>query len=139
MTRRAAVLVVEDDPSLRTTMCAVLALKNFSPLAADTVEAALKILGVEHVDAMVLDVRLPDPTGVHTSGLTLLKFLRATTDYASLPVLIFTGMPLSPSELELVRASGAHVFYKPQSYSVLFELLGGLLHPPGATPSPETA
>ena len=116
-------------------MCAVLALKNFSPLAADSVDAALKILGAEHVDAMVLDVRLPDPTGVHPSGLTLLKFLRATNEYARLPVLIFTGMQLSPAELELVHASNAHVFYKPQSYSVLFDLLGGLLNPPGSSPS----
>jgi len=135
MTRRAAILVVEDDPSLRTTMCAVLALKNFCPFAADSVDAALKILGAEHVDAMVLDVRLPDPTGAHTSGLILLKFLRATTEYARMPVLIFTGMPLSAAELELVNASGAHVFYKPQSYSVLFDLLGGLLNPPGSSPS----
>ena len=135
MTRRAAILVVEDDPSLRTTMCAVLALKNFFPLAADSVDAALKILGAEHVDAMVLDVRLSEPTGVHTSGLTLLKFLRATSEYARLPVLIFTGMPLSPAELELVHASNAHVFYKPQSYSVLFDLLDGLLAPPGANAS----
>ena len=116
-------------------MCAVLALKNFSPLEADSVNAALEILGAEHVDAMVMDVRLPDPTGVHTSGLILLKFLRATTEYARMPILIFTGMPLSAAELKLVNASGAHVFYKPQSYSVLLDFLDSLLNPPGSSPT----
>ena len=99
MTRRATILVVEDDSSLRTTMCAVLALKNFCPLGADSVDAALKILGAEHVDAMVLDVRLPDPTGVHASGLTLLKFLRATNEYARLPVLFFTSLMMRTSSV----------------------------------------
>ena len=64
MKRRPVVLVVDDESSIRTTMCAVLTLKDFLPVPADSVDAALKVLGAEHIDAMVLDVRLPDHTGI---------------------------------------------------------------------------
>jgi DNA-binding response OmpR family regulator len=127
MTSRAAILVVEDEISLRTTMCAALTLMGFMTHQADSVDAALRILGVEHVDAVVLDVRLPDPTGLQQSGLHLLRFLRATPEYVQLPVLIFTGVPLSPSEEELVRLHDGHVFYKPQPYMVLINRLKELL------------
>ena len=128
MTSRAAVLVVEDETSLRTTMCAALTVMGFMTHQADSVDAALKVLGAERVDAIVLDVRLPDPTGLQQSGLHLLRYLRATVEHKHLPVLIFTGVPLSPSEEELVRVNGGHVFYKPQPYMVLINHLNGLLN-----------
>ena len=108
-------------------MCAALTLMDFRTHQAESVDGALKILGVEHVDAVVLDVRLPDPTGLQQSGLHLLRFLRATPEYAQLPVLIFTGIPLSSTEEELVRLHGGHVFYKPQRYMVLINHLKDLL------------
>ena len=131
-THRAVVLVVEDDVSLRTTMCAVLTLKNYLPIAAENVDTALKILGAEHIDAIVLDVRLPDPTGMYRSGLNLLKFIRATSEYSKTPVIVLTGGPLSPYEEHMARTNGAHVFYKPQAYSVLFDYLRGLLARPAS-------
>jgi DNA-binding response OmpR family regulator len=127
MTSRAAILVVEDETSLRTTMCAALTVMGFITHQAESVDAALKILGAEHVDAIVLDVRLPDPTGLQQSGLHLLRYLRATPEHAHLPVLIFTGVPLSEADEELVRLHGGHVFYKPQRYMVLINQLNELL------------
>ena len=99
-------------------MCATLTLMGFMTHQADSVESALKTLGTEHVDAIVLDVRLPDPTGLQQSGLHLLRFLRATAEHAQVPVLIFTVCRVAAEE-ELVRVHGAHVFYKPQPYMVL--------------------
>lgn len=132
MTHRAVILVVEDDVSLRTTMCAVLTLKNYFPVPAENVNSALKILGAEHVDAVVLDVRLPDPTGMYRSGLNLLKFIRATSEYAHTPVIVLTGGELTHYEEEMARTHGAHVFYKPQPYSVLFDYMRRLLEPPAS-------
>jgi CheY-like chemotaxis protein len=57
------------------------------------------------VDAVSLDVRLPDPKGLERSGLTLLAYLRASTEHAHLPVLIFTGQPLSQEEEILIPAA----------------------------------
>ena len=136
MMHRAVVLVVEGEASLRTTMCAFLTLRNFFPLGADNVESALKILGAEHVDAIVLDVRLPDPTGLCRSGLNLLQFLRTTPEHAHVPVIVLTGMPLSPSEEEIVRVNGAQVFHKPQPYAVLLDYLSELLDAPARSNPP---
>ena len=108
-------------------MCASLTLMGYAPLQAGSVSAALQVLGTERVDAIVLDIRLPDETGLHRSGLSLLKFVRATGEYAELPVLIFTGQPLSPLEEEVVRVNSGALFYKPQQFTALLHHLNGLL------------
>jgi DNA-binding NtrC family response regulator len=121
------VLVVEDEPSVQTTFCATLTLMGFKTHHADTVDRALEILNQERVDAVSLDVRLPDPKGQDRSGLTLLAYLRATNEYAHLPVLIFTGVPLSAEEEGLIQQHNAEVFYKPQRYTTLVECLTRML------------
>ena len=126
--QRAVVLVVEDEVSLRTTICASLTLVGFIPLQAGSVNAALKVLGAEHVDAIVLDLRLPDPNGLQQNGLHFLQFIRATPEYTQVPVVVRTGVPLSPPEEEVVRLNNAHVFTKPQPYSVLIDRLNELLN-----------
>lgn len=122
-----AILVVEDEASVQTTLCATLTVMGFKTHVAGTVEAALKVLGTEHIDAVSLDIRLPDPKGLKRTGLSLLAFLRATAEYAHVPVLIFTGQPLSPDDEQLARRHDAHIFYKPQRYSVLIEHLNRML------------
>jgi DNA-binding NtrC family response regulator len=127
MAHAPVILVVEDEPSVQTTFCATLTLMGFKTHHADTVDRALEILDAEPIDAVSLDVRLPDPKGLDRSGLTLLAYLRATTEYAHLPVLIFTGVPLSPEEEGLIQQHNAEVFYKPQRYTTLVESLTRML------------
>ena len=121
------VLVVEDEPSARTALCAALTNRGFKAYPAEHVDAALTTLGSEHVDAVCLDVRIPDPRGQQRNGLTLLRFLRATAEYANVPVIVVTGAALSHEETALVRAHDAEVFYKPHAHSVLIEHLSRLL------------
>ena len=116
-----AVLVVEDDAGVGTTLCAMLTLFGYTPYRAGSVDAALRILSTERVDAAIVDVALPDWTGLGRSGLSLLAFLRAT------PVLILTGKQLSPDDDAVARKQNAEVFYKPQSYSVLISRITRLL------------
>ena len=127
MAHAPVVLVVEDEPSVQTTFCATLTLMGFKTHHADCVDRALEILSHERIDAVSLDVRLPDPKGQDRSGLTLLAYLRATSEYAHLPVLIFTGVPLSPEEEGLIQQHNAEVFYKPQRYTTLVECLTRML------------
>ncbi len=132
MAHGAVVLVVEDDRAIQTTLCATLTLMGFKTRCADSVDQALKVLGTDQIDAVSLDVRLPDPKGMERSGLSLLAFMRATPEYAHVPVLIFTGVPLSFEDEELVRRHRAHVFYKPQPYSTLVAHLKQLFQTPAA-------
>jgi CheY-like chemotaxis protein len=71
------------------------------------------------VDAVVLDVRMPDPLGWGRTGLEVLAFIRLHTAFATLPVLILTGHPLDPEEQTLVRRHRAHLFLKPDGYRML--------------------
>jgi DNA-binding response OmpR family regulator len=132
MAQLPAVLVVEDEPSVQTTFCATLTLMGFVTHHADTVDRALEILASERIDAVSLDVRLPDPKGLERSGLTLLAYLRAATEHAHLPVMIFTGVPLSAEEEGLIRRHNAEIFYKPQRYVTLVDCLTRMLTAPTA-------
>ena len=120
---RAAVLVVEDEAPLRTTICAALTLVGFNAHQAENVDDALRILATQHIDAIVLDVWLPDPQGLQRCGLTLLKLIRASADHADLPVLFFTATPLSPAQELIVRLNHAYLFYKPRGYADLIDQL----------------
>jgi DNA-binding response OmpR family regulator len=126
-TARRAVRVVEDEPSLQQTLAAFLTLRGFRPFRAQNVEEALTILGREEIDAITMDVRMPDPRQLQRTGLTLLQFLRTDPLYQRTPILILTGIPLGDAEAALARRLRAEVFYKPQPYSALSDRLEALL------------
>jgi CheY-like chemotaxis protein len=121
------VLVVEDEIPVQTTLCATLTLAGFTTRRADNVEEALTTLASVHVDAVILDVRLPDPKGLQRTGLTVLAYLRTTTEYRQTPVVIFTGVPLTDEDDALVRRHEAQLFYKPRPYSAIIQTLQNML------------
>ena len=127
--RRRVVLVVEDEALLQTTLSAFLTLNDFTTFRASSVEEAETILGREHVDAVTLDIKLPDARGTKRDGFTLLRWLRATPAHADLPVVIFTGMAMTDEEEALAKRLHAEVVYKPDPYRLVVEgltrLLGG--------------
>ena len=127
MPNAPVVLVVEDEPSVQHTLCTALTLMGFQTRQADNVDAALTILANDRIDAVSLDIRIPDPKGLQRSGLSVLAHLRSIEEYRSVPVLVFTGMPLTAEDAELVGRHNARVFYKPQRYSVVIEELRRLL------------
>jgi DNA-binding response OmpR family regulator len=133
MSETPVVLVVEDEPSVQLTLCTALTLMGFQTRRADNVDAALTILANERIEAVSLDIRIPDPKGLQRSGLSVLAHLRSIEEYRSVPVLVFTGMPLSASDAELVERHGAQVFYKPQRYSVVIAELQRLLQQTSAS------
>jgi CheY-like chemotaxis protein len=132
MPSRPAVLLVEDDASVRTTLSAALTLVGFRVYQADRLESALELLGTEQIDAIVLDVQIPDSTGARRSGLELLAFIRASGELAALPAMVFTGQELSRAQDLVARTHGARVFYKPQGSVELIDHLATLLPAPAA-------
>jgi CheY-like chemotaxis protein len=125
---RYSVLIVEDEPNIQETLAVVLTLVGFKTHRASDVEEALTILGHERIDAVSLDLRLPDPKGLERDGLTLLRYLRRAPAYAEVPVLLFTVM-LGPEEEALVAELNAKVFSKPQPYAAIIDELNRALPP----------
>jgi CheY-like chemotaxis protein len=119
--RRMNVLIVDDEPAIQQSLGSFLDLRGFVPFRAGTIEEALKIFGEQHVDALILDLSLPDPGGFAPSGLTLLAYLRSCPEYAQLPVLVFTGKILSANEEARIGQYRATLFYKPGPYAALVD------------------
>ena len=102
---RPAVLIVEDDPSMRDVMmaqCEVFA----RALAAQSAEAAFDILEREKVSAIILDPGLPG-----MDGLSFAKQLRGDPRFRTMPVFLFSAREYSVEELRGsgIRATDAYV------------------------------
>jgi len=112
-------LLVEDDLGLRTFLADNLTADGFNVLLADTVRDAVRLLEYKQPDLALVDLGLPDG-----SGLDLIGRVRGADGLASrldpqLPLVILTGRA---SELDRVRGfeRGADDFVaKPFSYGEL--------------------
>lgn len=124
--RQRAVLVVDDEPAVRSFLRRYLDQAGYNVSEAEDVDTALHALDRQPVDAVVLDVRLPDPMGWGRTGLEVLAFIRLHTAFSGLPVLILTGYSLAPEEEDLIARHRAHLFHKPDGYRMLLERLNQL-------------
>jgi len=124
--RRPTVLIVDDETTVRSFLKAYLEEAEYRVCEAGDVDSALTALDAGPVDAVVLDVRMPDPMGWGRTGLEVLAFIRLHTAFAALPVMILTGHPLDPEEHELLRRHRAHLFLKPDGYRMLLQRLDQL-------------
>src|ERR1700759_912736 len=120
MNREAArILLVEDDPVGRAFLADNLLADGYEPLVAETARDALRLLEYKQPDLAVVDLNLPDG-----SGLELIRIVRAADGVATrldpaLPVVIVSGRT---GELDRMRGfeRGADDFVaKPFSYGEL--------------------
>lgn len=126
-----AVLVVDDEGAVRSFLRAYLEDADYKVYEATDVDGALSTLDEKRVDAVVLDVRMPDPRGLGRSGLEVLAFIRLRAAFDALPVMILTGRSLEAEEQELIRQHHAHLFLKPDGYRQLLQRLDQLTARPG--------
>lgn len=116
------VLYVEDDPACVKVMSAAMALRpGITLLTAGTVESGLALIRSTDVDAILLDIGLPDG-----SGWDLLRTIREDTETASIPAVVVTaGHGLVPNG----AVGPEHVMTKPLDIGVCIETLDSLLVP----------
>ena len=126
----ASILVVEDDPAIHMSLCSTLRTLGFTPFHAETASDATSVLERESIEAITLDVTLPDASGTKKSGLGFLEHLRTIHGHADTPVLIFTGTFLSEDDEKFAKKHGAEVHYKPMAYYELVAHLNRLLGRP---------
>ena len=88
---------------------------------------ALETLAVQRVQAMVLDLNMPD---MH--GLDVLKFLRSHEQYRTLPVVILTTRGDESSRDAALAAGASAYMTKPFSPTALMASLRELLAVPSA-------
>jgi len=102
----AVVLVVEDDPKLRTVLCRCLAQRGHAVVPAGTGADAVKRAARRPPDVALLDLRLPD-----TDGLQVFTALRR--QIPEVAGVIMTAYGSVPSAVECLHAGIAEYLEKP--------------------------
>jgi DNA-binding response OmpR family regulator len=90
------VLIIEDDPTIRTAVIRALTDRGYAVSAAHTAMTGLQLAVSEHPDAVVLDLGLPD-----LDGREVLRMIRAVS---KVPVIVATARG---SEAEIVASLDA--------------------------------
>ena len=109
MNRPTRILVVEDDDALRYAVSRLLKLPGYQVLEASSGEECLRIAQKERPDLVLLDVRLPDMSGVEVC-----RRIRATPEIASIFIVHVTGVETSPdSQADALDAGADGYLTKP--------------------------
>ncbi len=100
------VLIVEDEAPARKFLQGILEAHGYETVAAENLAAAGKVLEQHAADIVLLDVRLPDG-----SGLSLME--RALRDQPGLPIIVATGHGDIEMAVEAMKAGAADFISKP--------------------------
>jgi len=120
------ILVVDDSPTIRRMVRAALSsLADASFAEAGSGLQAIETLAVQPVQAVVLDLNMPD---MH--GLDVLKFLRSHQQYRDLPVMILTTRGDESSRDAALQAGASAYMTKPFSPGALVSSVSALLGAP---------
>ena len=120
-------LVVEDDPGVRATLCAVLTAKGYDVIQAGRPSRVLELWREQRgrVALLVSDVVMPEMSGPELAA-------KLREDAPELPVLFVTGHDPAPA---LDRMPGARWLAKPFASAELLQAVRSLLGGPGCRDS----
>ena len=113
--KRKTVLVVDDDEGTRDTLGAILR-HDFRVMQAGSGEAALAVMDKEHVDLMLLDVRLP---GI--SGFEVLKILKE--NYPLVEVIVISALKEVEAAVTAMKHGAYHYLSKDFDYEAIRSLV----------------
>lgn len=122
------VLVVEDDDATRRFLADNLTADGYELLVASTAAEGLRLAETRYPDVVVLDVGLPD-----ASGLELLARIRASDGVRAradrdLPVLMLSGRTAQTDRLRGFQRGADDYVVKPFSYAELHARIAALMH-----------
>jgi signal transduction histidine kinase/CheY-like chemotaxis protein/HAMP domain-containing protein len=101
-------LLVEDDDTQRSSIVELVGEGNdVKVTTARTAEDALVALDSGEFDCMVVDLVLPGDDGIH-----LIEKVRARAKYRDLPIIVYTGKDLTPTDEEALKTYAQSVILK---------------------------
>jgi DNA-binding response OmpR family regulator len=113
------VLLVEDDPDLRTEVKDYLLAEGYKVREAGTLKATLETLQNHHIHAVVLDASLPDG-----NALAALPEIRRSTDC---PIVMMTAWGQLPQRLQGLQQGADYYLVKPVPLAELCAVLASML------------
>jgi nitrogen regulation protein NR(I) len=106
MTKNSRLLVVDDEPNVRYALEKSFQSPTLDVLTAATAKEGLRLVQAESPDAVILDVRLPD-----MSGLEVFSMMRAHDP--RLPVIIITAHATAETAIEATKQGAFDYLVKP--------------------------
>jgi DNA-binding response OmpR family regulator len=97
----SSILVVDDDPLIRTLVEHKLRLRGFEVVSAESGEAGLKQVAAKRPDLIVLDAMMPE-----LDGFEVLRRLKQDSATAAIPVIMLTARK-QESDIVSALSSGA--------------------------------
>ncbi len=117
------ILLVEDNITNMMVTRDYLNHKGFQVIEAKDGNEAIKYAQEQKPDLILMDIQMPG-----MSGLEAIKRLRATPEFASVPIIALTALAM-PSDRELCLEAGASAYLaKPVSFKKLIELISEILN-----------
>ncbi len=115
---KQAVLLVDDEETIRTMLKMVLELTGFKVLeAADGIQA-IEQVETHNPDIMVLDVMMP-----RMDGFAVCRQLRSKSETENLPIIMFSGKAQEEAIREGMNAGATHYLVKPASPTEIIALI----------------
>lgn len=124
------ILVVEDDEDTAEVVCTLLADAGFNTQAVIRGEDALSEISSEAPDLVLLDLNLPDISGI--------EVLRSVRAHSFLPMIILSGYGKDKDRVVALEAGADDYMAKPFSPEELIARVKALLRRVEWTPKPET-
>jgi CheY-like chemotaxis protein/HAMP domain-containing protein len=122
--QKKSLLVVEDNPTESEHLVQLLSGEDVDACSTSTAKEALELLGSRPFDCVVVDLRLPD-----MSGLELIEHVKRDAAFAQLPVIVHTGKDLAPEEERVLeRMANAIVLKDARSPERLIQEVSLFLH-----------
>lgn len=117
-------LVVEDDDTQRRSIVDLIGNSDVATTAVGNGAAALAAIRTQHFDCVVLDLGLPDMT-----GLELIEQMKREPNGATLPIIVYTGREISKvQETELRRIAETIIIKDVRSPERLLDETALFLH-----------
>ena len=120
--QQQTVLVVDDDEPHRRLLYDLLSANCYRVLLAENGRCAIELARQERPDLILLDIRLPD-----MSGLEVARVLKATSETRGIPIAAITALAM-PGDERVILENGCNAYMaKPIRINRLFMLVSGLL------------
>ena len=115
------VLLVDDDPDIRTTVQALLEFKGMTVVPASTVTEALRLISAQVFDVLVTDLHMPKAG----DGFTVISAMRHSHPQAL--TLLLSGYPDVKSAMSAIEMEADEILVKPIKVGVLHDrIVAGL-------------
>jgi two-component system NtrC family response regulator len=124
----ARVLIIDDDASFRESLAETVSSLGYEPIMAARGEQGLALLGHGVIDAVFLDFRLPDMTGME-----VLCAIRRKLGSEAPPVIMLTAYTSVDNTIEAMKLGAFEHFAKPIGRGAVENMLSAALASRGST------